>query len=133
MAESHLLDVLCRRPDLTLASQILPRRKGILPLRRVQPTKIIDGSELSLMHGHTVSLFRVFGEYPFRYDVLAWPKSGYTVDRTDPPAVSRTSGNDIIVCPGVRNPVLFGMYASPGTRHPVDPAPAPAGRDGALG
>jgi hypothetical protein len=48
MAESHLLDALRGGTDLTVASQILPRRKGILCLRRDHTTKIIGESGLRL-------------------------------------------------------------------------------------
>jgi hypothetical protein len=43
-----LLDALRGGTDLTVASQILPRRKGILCLRRDHTTKIIGESGLKL-------------------------------------------------------------------------------------
>ena len=46
MAESHLLDALRCRTDLTFASQILPPRKGILRLRRSHVAMIIGASGL---------------------------------------------------------------------------------------
>jgi hypothetical protein len=42
-----LLDALRGGTDLTVASQILPRRKGILCLRRDHTTKIIGESGLN--------------------------------------------------------------------------------------
>ena len=46
MAESHPLDALRRALDLTVASQIIPPRKGILRLRRDYTAKILGGSGL---------------------------------------------------------------------------------------
>jgi hypothetical protein len=57
MAESHLLDALRCRTDLTFASQILPPRKGILRLRRGHVAMIIGASglnrrEVNFLHMH---------------------------------------------------------------------------------
>jgi hypothetical protein len=49
MAESHLLDALRCRTDLTFASQILPPRKGILRLRRGHVAMIIGASGFSVV------------------------------------------------------------------------------------
>jgi len=55
MAESHLLDALRGGTDLTVASQILPRRKGILCLRRDHTTKIIGESGLRQPQNTSIS------------------------------------------------------------------------------
>jgi hypothetical protein len=47
MAGSHLLDALRCETDLAVASQVIPRRKGIPRLRRGHAAKIIGGFGLS--------------------------------------------------------------------------------------
>lgn len=62
MAESHLLDALRCCTDLTVASQILPPRKGIPRLRRGHHAMIIGASGLGsdrLLRGRARIDFRI--------------------------------------------------------------------------
>jgi len=114
-----LLDALRGGTDLTVASQILPRRKGILRLRRDHTTKIIGESGLRETIANAIVL------EPDGSVVLGWSgphsSTASAVTATANPVIAQRKicGGLTILVPGLRGGRCITLGSGTSTMNPT--------------